>query len=64
MDGYKIRLIQMSELQQNLGVSTEMLNSFYDMDVNNTPAWVYQNFGERQYDYQTRLSGYWTMTAI
>lgn len=54
----------MSELQQNLGVSTEMLNSFYDMDVNNTPAWVYQNFGERQYDYQTRLSGYWTMTAI
>ena len=62
--GYKIRLIQMSELQQNLGVSTEMLNSFYDMDVNNTPAWVYQNFGERQYDYdyQTRLSGYWTMT--
>ncbi len=59
VDGYKIRLITLEELQQNLGVSTTINESFYDVDTENTPTWVYQNFGETD----EGIKRYWTMTS-
>ncbi len=60
IDGYKIRLITLSELQNNLGISKNMTASWYTTDVQNTPSWVYQNFGEEI----DNIDGYWTMTKF
>ena len=60
VDGYKIRLITVTELQENLYLSTILTNqyySYYAIDTQNTPTWVYQNFG-------TNVSGYWTMSPV
>ena len=59
IDGYKIRLIKLDELQSNLGVSTTVAGTYYASDAENTSSWVYQNFknGDRS------VSSYWTMTA-
>ena len=59
VDGYKIRLITLNELQTNLGYDTEITASYYKHNQENTPSWVYRNFGERI----GNVSGYWTMTA-
>ena len=59
VDGYKIRLITLEELQQNLGISTTMVATWYDVDAINTPTWVYQNFGDQSNNVYT----YWTMTS-
>ena len=59
VDGYKIRLIKLEELQSDLGVSTEMSGSWYDYDAENTPSWVYQKFS----DSNNNAKGYWTMTS-
>ena len=53
IDSYKIRLIKLEELQQNLGVSTTINNSWYDIDTSDALKWVYQNIGN---------GGYFTMT--
>ena len=58
VDGYKIRLIKQEELQGNLGYSTEITASYYEYSSENTPTWVYQNFG----DTSKNVYGYWTMT--
>ena len=55
IDGYKIRLIKLDELQNNLGLSSTFNVSWYDFDSSNTPNWVYQNLG-------TNVYGYWTMS--
>ncbi len=59
IDGYKIRIITLEELQQNLGLSTTMVASWYDYDSNNTPSWVYENYGDRS----KNAYGYWTMST-
>ena len=56
VDGYKIRLITVEELQNNLAYATELTKSFYEYNSESTPNWVYENF----YD-ETSVSGYWTM---
>ena len=61
VDSYKIRLITLDELQQNLGVSTTIIDSWYDVSMENTPTWVYQNFGENPTN--SWWYGYWTMTS-
>ena len=58
IDGYKIRLITLEELQDNLGVSKTITASFYETDISNTPTWVYQNYKKNQ----SNVDGYWTMT--
>ena len=55
INGYKIRLITMDELQQNLGYSTSMTASWYEYSQENTPLWVYS--------YSASNMGYWTMTV-
>ena len=59
IDGYKIRLITIKELQNNIGVPTELITGRYFVDKDNTPLWVYQNFGEGN----NNVSRYWTMTT-
>ena len=54
VDGYKIRLITLEELQQNLGTSTTITASWYDIDTTIAPSWVCRNFGN--------VFAYWTMT--
>ena len=58
VDGYKIRIIKVEELQNNLGYSTELKGSNYDYSPENTPIWVYKNFS----DSNNATRGYWTMT--
>ena len=53
VDGYKIRLITLDELQNNLGLSTTTADGYYTIDSLKTPSWVYQSFGNQ---------GYWTMS--
>ena len=60
VDNYKIRLITLEELQQNLGVSTIINQSWYDASTENSLSWVYQNFG----DQNKNVYGYWTMTPV
>ena len=60
VDNYKIRLITLEELQQNLGVSTIINQSWYDASTENSLSWVYQNFG----DQNKNVYGYWTMTSV
>ena len=43
VDGYKIRLITLNELQTNLGYDTEMTDSYYKQNDEATPSWLYQN---------------------
>ena len=63
VDGYKIRLITKDELQNNLGYATELTLSWYDYNYENTPNWVYENYGEiNTPEYQNNIYGYWTMT--
>ena len=50
VDGYKIRLITLEELQENLGYSQELTGTWYEYSQENTPTWVYN-------------VGYWTMTS-
>ena len=57
IDGYKIRLISLAELESNLGY-TKRGTYQYNSSLENTPIWVYQNFGETLYGINT----YWTMT--
>ena len=59
IEGYKIRLIQKSELINNLEYQDEYIVSSYSTNPSeNTPNWVYQNFGRGSDD----VYGYWTMT--
>ena len=58
VDGYKIRLITLEELQHNLGVSRRNTGSYETVSTSDALKWVYQNFGEGQ----NNVSGYWTMT--
>ena len=60
VDGYKIRLITLEELQQNLGVSTKIHEDSYDVDYKNTPTWVYKNFEAQSKD----VYGYWSMAPV
>ena len=59
INGYKIRLITLEELQQNLGVSTTINASWYDVSTEDSLSWVYQSFG----DQSKNVLGYWTMTS-
>ena len=38
-------------------MATEVTGSWYDYDAENTPYWIYQNFG----DASKNVDGYWTM---
>ena len=58
VDGYKIRLITLNELQENLGISKATSTTWYTIDKSKTPDWVY----EPLVNYQNNVSGYWTMT--
>ena len=58
VDGYKIRLITLNELQENLGISKATSTTWYTIDKSKTPGWVY----EPLVNYQNNVSGYWTMT--
>ena len=59
VDGYKIRLITVDELESNLGYTQRTGTNIYYYDSENTPTWVYQNFG-----YQNKnVYSYWTMTS-
>ena len=58
VDGYKIRLITVDELESNLGYTKRTGTNTYDYNSENTPTWVYKNFGENQ----NNVYGYWTMT--
>ena len=58
VDGYKIRLITLEELQSNLGVAQNLTASWYNTSSSDSLKWVYQNFGEGQ----NEVYGYWTMT--
>ena len=58
VDGYKIRLITVDELESNLGYTKDTGTNVYNYNLEITPSWVYQNFGENQ----NNVSGYWTMT--
>ena len=53
VDGYKIRLLLFEEIQTNLGYEITTLGTMGDYYVpsENTPAWVYQDFGD--------VFGYW-----
>ena len=57
VDGYKIRLITLDELI-SLGLLRKSSVSYYNIDVQNTPEWLYKNFGENR----NNVSNYWTMT--
>ena len=48
----------MEELQDNLGVSRTIHDSWYTFSSEDTPLWVDNNFGEGQ----NNVRGYWTMT--
>ena len=58
VDGYKVRLITTDELQNNLGYQENTVSGYSLQTSENTPNWVYQNFGENQ----NSVYGYWTMT--
>ena len=58
VDGYKIRLITVDELESNLGYTKRTGTAIYDYNSENTPTWVYQNFG----DQSKNVYSYWTMT--
>ena len=58
VDGYKIRIISLQDLQENLGVATTMTGTYYAVDAINTPSFVYNNFGGMF----RHNSSYWTMT--
>ena len=58
VDGYKIRLITVDELESNLGYTKRTGTDIYDYNSENTPTWVYQNFG----DQSKNVYSYWTMT--
>ena len=56
LDGYKIRLITLDELIDNLGFSpNETPSSVYYGSSGSTPSWVYNNLGNGE-------SSYWTMS--
>ena len=59
VDGYKIRLITVDELESNLGYTQRTGTNIYYYDSENTPTWVYQNFG----DQNKNVYSYWTMTS-
>ena len=61
VNGYKIRLITLDELVSNLGYEQTSVATVYRYNVQNTPNWVYQNFGENPS--QNNVLGYWTMTG-
>ena len=58
---YKIRLITLNELLNNLGYETTDVATLYEYDESNTPSWVYQNFGEGGYSNYNGIDSYWTM---
>ena len=58
---YKVRLITLAELTENLGYIKRNNTLMYDYSPTNTPSWVYQGFGERENDWS--LQGYWTMST-
>ena len=61
VDGYKIRLIKTSELNENLGWF-DLDKYATESDNSNVPTWVNQNFGEVS-DNSNGAYGYWTMTS-
>ena len=58
VDGYKIRLVTIEELNVNLGW-TALDKYATESDNSNVPMWIYSNFAETVINSST---GYWTMT--
>ena len=55
IDGYKIRLITIKELEDQLGYQKSSTTNRYSCTIDVTPKFTYENFGNAY--------GYWTMTS-
>ena len=63
VDGYKIRLITLEELELNLGYEKQVGTDLYSYSSTNTPAWVKNGFGKGSNSH-SNVFGYWTMSGV